>query len=118
MRAFTALIFLAVSSGVHAHISTRAKAASGPVNVPLKASSVESLGPTTDRKSNPGIYHDGGSGVTQGGYHLMLFADSWTNSSGLNFVHNSLAYLGYVRSLCAGSCDTAWLTVYASAEKR
>ena len=46
-----------------------------------------------------GIYHDGGGGATQNGYHVQIFADSATNSSGFNFVHNSVSYFGYVRSL-------------------
>jgi hypothetical protein len=69
-------------------------------HLPLEASTVEDLGFVTDPVLNDGgIYHDGGGGASQNGYHVMIFADSATNSSGFNFVHNSVAYFGYVRGI-------------------
>jgi hypothetical protein len=66
-------------------------------HVPLSTSTIEDLGFVTDPVLNDGgIYHDGGGGATQNGYHVQIFADSATNSSGFNFVHNSVAYFGYV----------------------
>jgi hypothetical protein len=67
-----------------------------PTNFPLSTLTVENLGFVTDPASNPGIYHDGGGGATQNGYHVQVFADSATDSDGLNFVHNSIAYFGFV----------------------
>jgi hypothetical protein len=65
-------------------------------HVPLSATTIEDLGFVTDPVLNDGgIYHDGGGGATQNGYHVQIFADSATNSSGFNFVHNSVAYFGY-----------------------
>jgi hypothetical protein len=85
---------LAVSSS--RHISRTSASTPGPTIVPLKVSSVDPLGFVGDRASNPSIYHDGGGGVTQGGYHLQVFSDSQTKTPGFSFVHNSLAYSGYV----------------------
>lgn len=66
-------------------------------HLPLEAASIEDLGWVTDPVLNDGgIYHDGGGGATANGYHVQIFADSSTNSSGFNFVHNSVAYFGYV----------------------
>lgn len=68
-------------------------------HLPFKASSIEDLGFVTDPVLNDGgIYHDGGGGASQNGYHVQIFADSATNSSGFNFVHNAVAYFGYVRA--------------------
>ncbi|TVY86438.1 hypothetical protein LAWI1_G007431 [Lachnellula willkommii] len=65
-------------------------------HLPLVATSIEDLGWVTDPVLNDGgIYHDGGGGATANGYHVQIFADSATNSSGFNFVHNSVAYFGY-----------------------
>lgn len=67
-------------------------------HLPLKVSTIEDLGFVTDPVLNDGgIYHDGGGGATQNGYHVQIFADSATNKSGFNFVHNSVAYFGYVK---------------------
>ena len=69
-------------------------------HIPLSATTIEDLGFVTDPVLNDGgIYHDGGGGATQNGYHVQIFADSATNSSGFNFVHNSVAYFGYVSNL-------------------
>jgi len=66
-------------------------------HVPLSVANVQVLGPVTDATSNKqGIFHDGGGGGTQNGYHVQIFADSMTTSNGFNFVHNSIAYYGYV----------------------
>ena len=66
-------------------------------HLPLIVTSIEDLGWVTDPVLNDGgIYHDGGGGATANGYHVQIFADSSTNSSGFNFVHNSVAYFGYV----------------------
>jgi hypothetical protein len=66
-------------------------------HVPLEAFTIEDLGFVTDPVlNNGGIYHDGGGGASQNGYHVQIFADSATNVSGFNFVHNSVAYFGYV----------------------
>ena len=67
-----------------------------PVHVPFKAASVENLGFVGDSTSNPNIFHDGGGGASQNGYHVQVFADSDTTSNGFNFVHNSVAYYGLV----------------------
>ncbi len=65
-------------------------------SIPLKTSKVENLGFVHDNESNPqGIYHDGGGGASQNGYHIQVFADSMTESSGFNFVHNSISYYGH-----------------------
>ncbi|KUJ09819.1 uncharacterized protein LY89DRAFT_675969 [Mollisia scopiformis] len=70
--------------------------ASTPVNVPLATATVENLGIVSDPASNTeGIFHDGGGGATQNGYHVQVFADSDTTSDGFNFVHNSVAYFGF-----------------------
>jgi len=69
-------------------------------HLPLIATSIEDLGWVTDPVLNDGgIYHDGGGGASTNGYHVQIFADSATNSSGFNFVHNSVAYFGYVSLL-------------------
>jgi hypothetical protein len=69
-----------------------------PTHVPLATSTIENLGFVTDPVSNSqGIYHDGGGGASQNGYHVQVFADSMTTSEGFNFVHNSVAYFGFVR---------------------
>lgn len=66
-------------------------------HLPLKASRIENLGFVTDPVLNDGgIYHDGGGGASQNGYHVIIYADGATNSSGFNFVHNSVGYFGYV----------------------
>jgi len=68
--------------------------------VPFSAITIEDLGFVTDPVLNEGgIYHDGGGGATQNGYHVQIFADSATNSRGFNFMHNSVSYFGHVRSL-------------------
>ena len=68
-----------------------------PVHVPLAISTVRNLGFVTDPVSNAeGIFHDGGGGASQNGYHVQVFADSMTTSDGFNFVHNSVAYFGFV----------------------
>ena len=68
-----------------------------PVHVPLATATVENLGFVSDPASNTdGIFHDGGGGATQNGYHVQVFADSYTTSNGFNFVHNSVAYYGFV----------------------
>jgi hypothetical protein len=71
--------------------------ASTPTHVPLATSTVKNLGFVTDPVSNTeGIFHDGGGGASQNGYHVQIFADSDTTSDGFNFVHNSVAYFGFV----------------------
>jgi hypothetical protein len=68
-----------------------------PVHVPLATATVENLGFVSDPASNSaGIFHDGGGGATQNGYHVQVFADSDTTSNGFNMVHNSVAYYGLV----------------------
>jgi hypothetical protein len=68
------------------------------VHLPFSIYSVENLGITTDYHSNTeGIFHDGGGGATQNGYHVQVFADSM-NKDGKSFVHNSVAYYGIVCS--------------------
>ena len=65
---------------------------------------VEALGIGTDPTSNTnGVFHDGGGGATQNGYHVQVYADSFTTDQGFNFVHNSVGYFGYVRA--AGFCS-------------
>lgn len=67
------------------------------VNLPITTYSVANLGIETDITSNvEGIFHDGGGGATQNGYHVQVFADSMTTSDGFNFIHNSVAYYGFV----------------------
>ena len=67
--------------------------------LPLGTYTVENLGFVTDPLSNKeGVFHDGGGGATQNGYHVQVFADSMTTSDGFNFVHNSVAYYGFVCS--------------------
>ena len=70
--------------------------AATPSHVPLATSTVTVVGYTTDGASNPGIYHDGGGGVSHNGYNMIIFADSYTNGSHPSFQHNSVAYYGYV----------------------
>jgi hypothetical protein len=89
MRAFAAFTLFAASTGVWA---------SKPVKVPFNVSSAQDLGIVSDPTSNPGIFHDGGGGGTQAGYHVMVFADSQTDKPGFSFVHNNMAYFGYVRA--------------------
>jgi hypothetical protein len=67
-----------------------------PVHVPFTTASVENLGFVGDPAANPNIFHDGGGGASQNGYHVQVFADSDTTSNGFNFVHNSVAYYGLV----------------------
>jgi hypothetical protein len=68
-----------------------------PVHVPLATATIANLGIVTDPVSNTqGIFHDGGGGASQNGYHVQVFADSMTTSNGFNFVHNSVAYYGFV----------------------
>jgi hypothetical protein len=69
-----------------------------PVHVPFATATVKNLGLVSDPASNPVIFHDGGGGASQNGYHVQVFADSDTTSSGFNFVHNSVAYYGFVCS--------------------
>lgn len=67
-------------------------------NLPIGNYTVANLGFVTDVTFNvEGIFHDGGGGATQNGYHVQVFADSGTTSDGFNFVHNSVAYYGLVR---------------------
>lgn len=74
--------------------------AATPTHVPPATSTVQNLGFVTDPVSNTeGIFHDGGGGASQNGYHVQVFADSSTTSNGFNFVHNSVAYFGFVSSL-------------------
>jgi hypothetical protein len=76
--------------------------ATTPTHVPLATSTVALLGQVSDPVSNTkGIFHDGGGGATQNGYHVMVFADSDTTSNGFNFVHNSVAYFGFVSPFVA-----------------
>jgi hypothetical protein len=70
--------------------------AQSPVHVPFATATVENLGFVSDPASNPNIFHDGGGGASQNGYHVQVFADSDTTSNGFNFVHNSVAYYGLV----------------------
>ena len=79
-------------------------------HVPLATKTVSILGTTTDPASNPNIFHDGNGGVTQNGYNMIIFADSLTNGDHASFVHNSLAYFGYV-SWGTGS-RSLFLTIY------
>jgi hypothetical protein len=89
MFSYASLFALAVYTG--------AVLAATPTHVPLTTSTVALLGQVSDPVSNAqGIYHDGGGGATQNGYHVMVFADSDTTSEGFNFVHNSVAYYGFV----------------------
>ena len=68
-----------------------------PIHVPLATSTVQELGFVSDPASNTkGVFHDGGGGASQNGYHVQVFADSSTTSDGFNFVHNSVAYFGFV----------------------
>jgi hypothetical protein len=69
----------------------------GPyANLPQISYTVEDLGIATDPTNNyNGVYHDGGGGASQNGYHVQVYADSSTTSEGFNFVHNSVAYYGY-----------------------
>ena len=67
-----------------------------PTHVPLATSTVSIIGTTTDPASNPNIFHDGNGGVSQNGYNMIIFADSLTNGDHPSFVHNSIAYYGYV----------------------
>ena len=67
-----------------------------PTHVPLATSTVSIIGTTTDPASNPNIFHDGNGGVTQNGYNMIIFADSLTTGDHQSFVHNSMAYYGYV----------------------
>ena len=77
--------------------------AATPTYVPLATSTVALLGQVSDPVSNTeGIFHDGGGGATQNGYHVMVFADSDTTSNGFNFVHNSVAFFGFVSSFTIG----------------
>ena len=65
--------------------------------IQLRNSFVQNLGPVTDADFNSkGVYHDGGGGAFQNGYHVQVFADSTTNLNGSGMVHNSVAYSGYV----------------------
>lgn len=64
--------------------------------VPFTISSIQPLGIVTDPISNnEGIFHDGGGGASQNGYHVQVFADSMTVSEGINMVHNSVTYYGF-----------------------
>jgi hypothetical protein len=83
------------------------RAAFSPAHVPFNVSSIELLGIETDDTNNPVINHDGGGGGSQAGYHVQIFADSNTKGS---FVHNSMAYIGYVG---ASSC-IVWLNADVS----
>jgi hypothetical protein len=76
--------------------ATIVRAAFSPTHVPLNVSSIELLGIETDDANNQVINHDGGGGGSQAGYHVQIFADSYTTGS---FVHNSMAYIGYVGAL-------------------
>jgi hypothetical protein len=68
--------------------------------IPFTTPTAENLGIATDPTNNEhGIFHDGGGGAFQNGYHVQLYADSFTTSEGFNFVHNSVAYFGYVRAV-------------------
>lgn len=65
-------------------------------NLPPVSYTVEDLRIATDPRHNyNGVYHDGGGGASQNGYHVQVYADSSTTSEGFNFVHNSVAYYGY-----------------------
>lgn len=82
------LLLSALASAVYAQT---------PTHVPLATATVENLGFVSDPASNAyGIFHDGGGGASQNGYHVQVFADSDTTSNGFNFVHNSVAYYGFV----------------------
>jgi hypothetical protein len=75
-------------------------------DIPLGNYFVQYLGPVTDANFNSnGVYHDGGGGAFQNGYHVQVFADSTTNLDGVGMVHNSIAYSGYV-------CPIQSLTVF------
>lgn len=60
----------------------------GPyANLPPISYTVEDLGIATDPTNNyNGVYHDGGGGASQNGYHVQVYADSSTTSEGFNFV--------------------------------
>ena len=69
-------------------------------DLPIGTHTVMVLGQVTDSSSNAkGIFHDGGGGAFQNGYHVQVFADSTTNLNGMGMVHNSVTYSGYVRCL-------------------
>ena len=66
-------------------------------NTSFATPTVQALGIGTDPISNAhGVFHDGGGGATQNGYHVQVYADSFTTDQGFNFVHNSVGYFGYV----------------------
>ena len=71
-------------------------------HIPIAPAAVENLGFVHDNDSNPhGIFHDGGGGATQNGFHIQVFADSMTESAGFNFVHNSISYYGHANVSCS-----------------
>ena len=89
------------------------------VRLPLNTYTVENLGFVTDPFSNSeGIWHDGGGGATQNGYHVQVFADSMTTSDGFNFVHNSVAYYGFVCFLLHLLMAILYANLFSSATLR
>jgi hypothetical protein len=88
------VLLIALSPNIRAPFSTEYNH-----HNPFNHLSIADLGFVNDPVLNDGgIFHDGGGGATQNGYHVMVFADSSTLSAGFNFVHNSVAYYGYVSS--------------------
>lgn len=65
-------------------------------DLPLGNYFIQNLGIATDPSSQKQIYHDGGGGAYQNGYHVQVFADSTLDLNGDGMVHNSVAYAGYV----------------------
>lgn len=66
---------------------------------------VANLGLTSDPAFNPNVRRDGGGGGYVNGHHIIGFSDTITVNNGQHgalrdfdsFVHNSFAYMGYVR---------------------
>ncbi|KAH8804546.1 hypothetical protein F5884DRAFT_859173 [Xylogone sp. PMI_703] len=81
------LLFSLLKQGICVQVTTTTS--------PFVTATVKNLGIVTDPASNTeGVFHDGGGGASQNGYHVQVFADSMTTSKGFNMVHNSVAYFG------------------------
>lgn len=77
-------------------------------DIPLGNYFIQNLGIAKDPASQKQIYHDGGGGAYQNGYHVQVFADSAFDLNGLSMVHNSVAYAGYVCLISVASrCQVA-----------
>ena len=74
-------------------------------NLPSTPAYVANLGLTSDSAFNPNIRRDGGGGGYVNGRHIIGFSDTITVNNGQHgaltdfdsFVHNTFAYMGYVR---------------------